>query len=179
MTATTHNNTLTGILIDPIRRSVAKVQVPQQDDGYYNKRMAELLGCEWIERVALTPHPTDPEGGVDMWIDEEGLLVQPNPRGYFRIAGYGDGFVFGGRGLLMCYDGQGNTTSLHPSISVDRVHNVVEWVDFNDLAPDSETLNPKHVVIGFNADGSEGSRQEIPCAVTRLDEAAEHSNKAS
>jgi hypothetical protein len=170
---TTSKPILTGILIDPIKRSVARVQVEPQDDGYYNRTISDLLGCDWIERVVMARDGIG--GGVDMWIDEEGLLTQPNPRGYFRVLGEDGSYVFSdyvfpGRALILGYDAAGNTTDCPAQINVSRVHSIIEWVDFDQLDPNGPTLNPVHTLVTYNADGSEATRQEMPCHVTRTDQ---------
>lgn len=97
------------ILIDPIERSITEIE---HDDSL---PIAAHLGCDWIDRVALTPRD-------DLWIDDEGRLVYPHPSGYFKIGGH----IMCGRGLVLGHE-DGDCKGTHLPIEVIR--RAVEWID--------------------------------------------------
>lgn len=116
-----------GILIDPIARTVTAVEV---NDG-----IAEQLGCQWFDIARWAP-------GEDLYVDDEGLLTYPNPRGYFSVGGA----LFAGRGLLLGTDRSGE--AVDTSYDVERVTRIVEWVD----TPPQTAVEPSFTFVPLDED---------------------------
>jgi hypothetical protein len=116
-----------GLLIDPSAREIRSVYVLENDEG--SGGIAEHLGCNLFDVVRFAQ-------GEDLFVDDEGLLVYPNPLGYFSVGGA----VFAGRGLLLGVTRDGYTTSTQ--WAHDRVADVVQWLD----TPPAETVEPQMFV---------------------------------
>lgn len=144
------------ILIDPAKRMVARIKIPL-DPEHQHKRIKEALGLD--EHALVTSFRFDRHHRL--WLDDEGLLVQPNPQGYFRFFGH----EFAGRGLILGMDQFGSITGTH--IGVTDVHMGVEWVAFDELT--EEARNPTITVTTFDKDEGEQSRV-IPLAVRHPDD---------
>lgn len=95
------------VLINPYTQTVATVEIDEQAEGL--EQYYRLIGCEYVEHVALT----DKDG---LFIDEEGMLKTEicNPRNpdecipqaYFML---GNGVVIAGIALVVAGDDEGNT----------------------------------------------------------------------
>lgn len=129
------------ILIDPVKRSVARIKMPYDRD-HMNKRIAEAIG---LDQHGLITRAFRIDLHHALFVDDEGLLIQPNPRGYFRF----NGAILAGRGLVLGNDQFGNTTGTH--VSVSDIYNMVEWVEFDEL-PD-EARNPTMTIESWGPEG--------------------------
>ncbi len=110
------------LLIDPIARTITAIELP---DGL--EALREALGCTWVDRAMLTP-------SEDLWIDDEGRLTYPNPRGYFAIGGN----TFAGRGVVL---GHAWGDSVDTRLTPDHLAIHVTWLDTpaaEDVAPGFE-----------------------------------------
>jgi hypothetical protein len=141
-------NELRAILIDPIAKIVSEIIL--KNDSY--KRIPEALGCQLMERVSA---------GIreDIWIDEEGMLTRPNPRGYFRLRANGQ--LLAGRGLVLSHTPDGDSAST--SLSVAQVFAGVEFVDHDSLS--DESLSPTISIYTVGEDGKEELKSSHPVVV--------------
>lgn len=96
------------ILIDPFTETVSQVTlVDTKLQTYYH-----LLGCDLITIAGLAD-------GVDMILDDEGLLKDSKSQAYFKI-GIGSQ-PFAGKGLIVGTDEEGNTVSVPENITTEKV----------------------------------------------------------
>lgn len=96
------------ILIDPFTETVSNVTlVDTKLETYYN-----LLGCSLITMAGLAD-------GVDMILDDEGLLKDSKSQAYFKI-GIGSQ-PFAGKALIVGTDEEGNTVSVPENITTEKV----------------------------------------------------------
>lgn len=96
------------ILIDPFTETVSQVTlVDTKLQTYYN-----LLGCDLITMAGLA-------NGVDMILDDEGLLKDQKTQAYFKM-GIGSQ-PFAGKALIVGTDEEGNTVSLPESVTTEKV----------------------------------------------------------
>ena len=96
------------ILIDPFTETVSQVTlVDTKLQTYYN-----LLGCDLITMAGLA-------NGVDMILDDEGLLKDPKTQAYFKM-GIGSQ-PFAGKALVVGTDDEGNTVSLPENVTTEKV----------------------------------------------------------
>lgn len=122
------------ILIDPSTKSVSEVEY----DGAY-KTLAALLGCSLLDSVRLN--------GVDgdrLFVDDEGLLTNPNPFGYFRIAGYPG--MLAGKALAVGIDDEGDTVPPR-MLTVENLRENVTFIDADSMTYDER--EPPPPVITF------------------------------
>jgi len=102
------NIMIRAILIDPFTETVSQVTlVDTKLQTYYN-----LLGCSLITMAGLAD-------GVDMILDDEGLLKDSNSQAYFKI-GIGSQ-PFAGKALVVGTDEEGNTVSLPENVTTEKV----------------------------------------------------------
>lgn len=126
-----------GVLINPENQSVREVEW----DGDYTS-IAPLLGCAIYTVVQL-------QDGVDLFIDDEGLLTNPNPHGYFRFDnGRVRTQVYAGRGLLLGNNGRGDNISLPLGVPLVKANTV--FVE----SPSPEEIEPRMEVHAIGDDES-------------------------
>lgn len=102
------NVMIKAILIDPFTETVSNVTlVDTKLETYYN-----LLGCSLITMAGLAD-------GVDMILDDEGLLKDSKSQAYFKI-GIGSQ-PFAGKALIVGTDEEGNTVSVPENITTEKV----------------------------------------------------------
>lgn len=98
------------LLIDPIGQSITEYTLTSNPSDDW-REIAKMLQCDYIERVKLNANE-------NLWIDEEGRLTNPNPRGYFSLFGQ----VFAGKGLILGTDGEDTvSTKLTPEMVQEEV----------------------------------------------------------
>lgn len=139
-----------GILIDPTTRTVKEVMVPKEG----NHAISGAISCDWI---TCTQVSASADGfGDDLWVDDEGLLVQPNPNGYFKLGPH----LFAGKGLILAHDPEGN--SISTSLPVALVFLSCRFLTFDQLTP--EEIEPKmtFVALDDNLQPVPGTEQHIP-----------------
>lgn len=96
------------ILIDPFAETVSYVTLTDTKlETYYN-----LLGCSLITIAGLAD-------GVDMILDDEGLLKDSSSQAYFKI-GIGSQ-PFAGKALIVGTDEEGETVSVPENITTEKV----------------------------------------------------------
>lgn len=118
-----------GLLIDPTARTIMEVTIPAGDIH------AIYAACGWgcFDVVRLTRHEA-------MYVDDEGLLVYPNPQGYFAI---GDR-TFAGRALVLGSTPDGD--SCDTALTVDQLALAVSWLP----TPNADDVEPRIEVIPWD-----------------------------
>jgi len=120
------NKNIRAILIDPFAEKVSEVSTATGIDSLYN-----ILECTCITITNLNLNRTS----IDMILDDEGLLKDPASQRYFK---WGIGSQpFAGRALLTSTNAQGDTISLHKSVTPEMVNNMVNWVKPNQKELDA------------------------------------------
>lgn len=96
------------ILIDPFTETVSSVTlVDTKLQTYYN-----LLDCSTITIAGLA-------NGVDMILDDEGLLKDSKSQAYFKMGISSQPFA--GKALIVGTDDEGNTVSVPESVTTEKV----------------------------------------------------------
>lgn len=96
------------ILIDPFTETVSKVTLVDTKLQTFRT----LLGCDIITMAGLA-------NGIDMILDDEGLLKDSESQAFFKI-GIGSQ-PFAGKALVVATDDQGETVSLPENITAEKV----------------------------------------------------------
>ncbi len=102
------------IKIDVKNKSVYWVDINKEDDL---KSIYEHLECSTFDIVPIG-------NGMDMYVDDEGLLLN-EPIGAFKFK-YSDMQAFSGHGLIMGCNEDGE--SIPPPITVKAIETVIEFV---------------------------------------------------
>jgi len=111
------------ILIDPFTETVSQVTLVDTK----LQTLRTLIDCEIITMTGLAD-------GVDMILDDEGLLKDSNSQAYFKF-GIGSQ-PFAGKALIVGTDDEGDTVSLPENVTTQKVS---ERVIF--FKPSQETLD--------------------------------------
>jgi hypothetical protein len=111
------------ILIDPFTETVMDVTMVDTK----LQTIKNLIDCEIITMTGLAD-------GVDMILDDEGLLKDSNSQAYFKF-GIGSQ-PFAGKALIVGTDDEGDTVSLPENVTTQKVS---ERVIF--FKPSQETLD--------------------------------------
>lgn len=110
------NKTIQAILIDPFLEKVSEVQVQNNLQGYY-----QAIGCDTITITSLSFGKKN----LDMILDDEGLLKNPDSQRYFKYKLFSQPFA--GRALLVSSDRQGNTISVPHDVYHEQVERDIIW----------------------------------------------------
>ncbi|GAB3715764.1 hypothetical protein GCM10027592_56460 [Spirosoma flavus] len=102
---------INAIEIDVVTQTVADIQL---DNGL--QAMYAAIGCTCVDRVVL-------DDETDLWIDDEGLLHNPQPA-KFMIAGFDNRFA--GNGLICGYNAEGETIST--ALTADQVRPLITFL---------------------------------------------------
>jgi len=97
-----------GILINPHEETITEVEY----SGNY-KEIYDIIDCRTFD--VATIYNTQ-----DIYVDDEGLLID-NQR-FFSI----NGGTFGGKGLLLSHDDEGETKSTN--LDLQMVQDMVQWL---------------------------------------------------
>jgi len=109
----TNNNPIKrAILIDPFSETITEVKMVDTKI----QTIYALLGCEIITITSLAE-------GIDMVLDDEGLLKDSDKQAYFKF-GIGSQ-PFAGKALVIATDEEGDFASLPEKVSVDKINNRV------------------------------------------------------
>lgn len=101
------------LLIDPVARTITECDI----EGW--RDIAPALGCSLFDVVRL-------DALNDLYVDDEGLLSYPNPRGYFAIGGR----VFAGRGLVLGHNVEnGESRDVSRGMTASWLMAVTKWLD--------------------------------------------------
>jgi len=109
----TNNNPIKrAILIDPFNETITEVKMVDTKI----QTIYALLGCDVITITSLAE-------GIDMILDDEGLLKDSDKQAYFKF-GIGSQ-PFAGKALVIATDEEGDFASLPEKVSVDKINNRV------------------------------------------------------
>jgi hypothetical protein len=100
------------ILIDPFNETITEVKMVDTK----LQTIYALIGCDLITITSLAE-------GVDMILDDEGLLKDSEKQAYFKF-GIGSQ-PFAGKALIIATDGEGDFASLPEEVSVDKINDKV------------------------------------------------------
>ena len=119
----TNNNPIKrAILIDPFNETITEVKMVDTK----LQTIYTLLECRIITITSLA-------NGIDMVLDDEGLLKDSESQAYFKF-GIGSQ-PFAGKALIISTDDQGDFASLPEKVSVDKINDRVIF-----FKPSKETL---------------------------------------
>jgi hypothetical protein len=119
----TNNNPIKrAILIDPFNETITEVKMVDTK----LQTIYALLGCNIITITSLA-------NGIDMVLDDEGLLKDSANQAYFKF-GIGSQ-PFAGKALIVATDDEGDFASLPEKVSVDKINDRVIF-----FKPSKETL---------------------------------------
>lgn len=105
----------TGILIDPINRTVTNIPL----DNSTIDDLHEAMQCQ----IFTVGGYLDDKGNC-LYVDDEGLFVPPTEQGFFRLKGIDN--TYAGRSIVIGTDEEGQ--SITPSISREIVETMVQWM---------------------------------------------------
>ena len=100
------------ILIDPFNETITEVKMVDTK----LQTIYALIGCDLITITSLAE-------GIDMILDDEGLLKDSENQAYFKF-GIGSQ-PFAGKALIISTDGEGDFASLPEEVSVDKINDKV------------------------------------------------------
>lgn len=111
------------ILIDPYTRAISEISLPAP---HSYREIKAALGIE-----SPVTH-ADLGGGVDMWVDDEGLLIEGGEQRFFAIRPrhhVGPSALFAGKGLILGLDREtGETVAAPELITVELLEGDVFWL---------------------------------------------------
>ena len=100
------------ILIDPFTETITEVKmVDTKLQTIYN-----LIGCDLITITSLA-------NGIDMILDDEGLLKDSEKQAYFKFGINSQPFA--GKALIIATNDEGDFSSLPEKVSVEKINNRV------------------------------------------------------
>jgi hypothetical protein len=109
----TNNNPIKrAILIDPFNETITEVKMVDTK----LQTIYALIGCELITITSLAE-------GIDMILDDEGLLKDSENQAYFKF-GIGSQ-PFAGKALIVATDDEGDFASLPEEVSVEKISDKV------------------------------------------------------
>ena len=100
------------ILIDPFTETVMDVTMVDTK----LQTIYALIGCELITITSLAE-------GIDMILDDEGLLKNSENQAYFKFGITSQPFA--GKALIVATDGEGDFASLPEEVSVEKISDKV------------------------------------------------------
>ncbi|NBX70010.1 MAG: DUF3846 domain-containing protein [Proteobacteria bacterium] len=119
----TNNNPIKrAILIDPFTETITEVKMVDTK----LQTIYALIGCELITITNLA-------NGIDMILDDEGLLKDSESQAYFKF-GIGSQ-PFAGKALIIATDDEGDFASLPEKVSVEKINDKVIF-----FKPSKQTL---------------------------------------
>lgn len=133
-------------LIDPTTKSVNEVEY----DGHGSK-VADLIGAEFglFAAVRLPDDNVAYVGATPCtFVDDEGLLINPNPHGYFRFLGIPR--VFAGKALVVGTGPDGEDTE--PTVPKALLRGVTSFID----SPNPRDIEPRMEVMSFEEAAKRG-----------------------
>jgi len=100
------------ILIDPFTQTITEVKMVDTK----LKTIYALIGCELITITSLSE-------GIDMILDDEGLLKNSENQAYFKFGITSQPFA--GKALIIATDDEGDFASLPEKVSVEKISDKV------------------------------------------------------
>ena len=110
------------ILIDPFTETILNVTLVDTK----LQTIYSLLGCHLITITNL-------QDGVDMVLDDEGLLKDKESQAYFKFGLHSQPFA--GKALVIGTNDEGDLASLPKGVSIDKINNQVIF-----FKPSEETI---------------------------------------
>ena len=111
-----------GILIDPFNETIMNVTLVDTK----LQTIYALLGCNIITITNL-------QDGIDMVLDDEGLLKDKESQAYFKFGLHSQPFA--GKALVIGTNDEGDFSSLPKEVSIDKINNQVIF-----FKPSEETI---------------------------------------
>jgi hypothetical protein len=109
----TNNNPIKrAILIDPFTETIIEVKMVDTKI----QTIYALLGCDVITMTGLA-------NGIDMILDDEGLLKDSENQAYFKFGIASQPFA--GKALIVATDDEGDFASLPEKVSVEKINDKV------------------------------------------------------
>ena len=109
----TNNNPIKrAILIDPFTQTITEVKMVDSK----LQTIYALIGCDLITITSLAD-------GIDMILDDEGLLKDSENQAYFKFGISSQAFA--GKALIVATDSEWNVDSLPEKVSVDKINDRV------------------------------------------------------
>ena len=109
----TNNNSIKrAILIDPFTQTITEVKMVDTK----LQTIYALIGCDTITITSLA-------NGIDMILDDEGLLKDSESQAYFKFGITSQPFA--GKALIIATDDEGDFASLPEEVSLDKVNDKV------------------------------------------------------
>lgn len=110
------------ILIDPFSETITEVKMVDTK----LQTIYALIGCQLITITSLAE-------GIDMILDDEGLLKDSENQAYFKFGITSQPFA--GKALIIATDNEGDFASLPEKVSVEKINDKVIF-----FKPSKETL---------------------------------------
>ena len=110
------------ILIDPFNETIMNVTLVDTK----LQTIYALLGCNIITITNL-------QAGIDMVLDDEGLLKDKESQAYFKFGLHSQPFA--GKALVIGTNDEGDLASLPKGVSIDKINNQVIF-----FKPSEETI---------------------------------------
>lgn len=110
------------ILIDPFSETITEVKMVDTK----LQTIYALIGCQLITITSLAE-------GIDMILDDEGLLKPSENQAYFKFGIASQPFA--GKALIIATDDEGDFASLPEKVSVEKINDKVIF-----FKPSKETL---------------------------------------
>lgn len=104
------------ILIDPFEEKVRELNLNNDLQTIY-----ETIGCELITITGMTRKDCQ----LDLILDDEGLLKNPETQRYFKYKLFSQPFA--GRALITCSDRGGNCASVPAHVSAAEIEQDIIW----------------------------------------------------
>lgn len=137
------NQTIRGVLINPVNRTVDEVFIPGIIDGIYSALRTDPQFTSGIaECFGLS-------SSFDLWIDEEGNLSPGREVWQLKIKGRdGQPLRFAGAAVILCHDDAGESVSC-PS-SLEAITSIVEWTNLETTGAFGEgrEYETDHPILG-------------------------------
>lgn len=136
-----------GVRIDPHTRTVTRFETDLT--GLAAIRAA--IGDVTVTRVGLGQ-------GVDLWLDDEGLLGDQSQQRYWTFIPQGGTPVpYAGRGVVLGLDGWGETVDAPPYVTPAILAAAIMWlgdeIDLEIAIRAGHVIRPERAVTGILADG--------------------------
>lgn len=107
---------LRAILIDPYTQKVERITLDLANGRGLLGELYQTIGCDTVTAHALGT-------GVDLWLDDEGLLVDDPTLWLLEGASQ----PFAGRGVILGHDEEGESTSCPEYVKPDDIRGFVSF----------------------------------------------------
>jgi len=93
-----------------------------------------LHGGRGYLELGYTFPPQKDGNSLSLLVDEEGLINPRTEGGFYLKTPNGSNLVFSGRGIICCYNGEGETISLPDSVDTDKIIQSITLMNPQGLA---------------------------------------------